>query len=67
MVRTKSFFTDMAGFAINIKLFLRRPEGKFAFEVEKGYQESELLKHFVSSLDELEVKAENCTQVCFLP
>jgi hypothetical protein len=53
----------MAGFAINLKHFLRVPEGKFAFEVEKGYQESELLKHFVKSLDELEVKAKNCTEV----
>jgi len=44
--------------------YLFREEYEFAFEVEKGYQESVFLKHFVKSLDELEVKADNCTKVC---
>jgi galactosylgalactosylxylosylprotein 3-beta-glucuronosyltransferase 3 len=61
--QNRPFAIDMAGFAINLKLFLRTPEGRFAFEVEKGYQETELLKHFVKSLDELEVRADNCTKV----
>jgi len=62
----RPFAIDMAGFAINLQLFLSKPEGKFSFESEKGYQESELLKHFVASLDDLEVKADNCTKVSLI-
>jgi len=59
----RPFAIDMAGFAISLDRFLNRPEGKFAFEVKKGHQESELLRHFVSSLDELEPLADRCTKV----
>jgi len=59
----RPFAIDMAGFAVNLKRFLSRPDGKFAFEVEKGHQESEFLRHFVGSLGELEPKAERCTKV----
>lgn len=59
----RPFAIDMAGFAVNLRLFMNKPEGKFAYEVAKGYQESEFLRHFVSSLDEVEPKAENCTKV----
>jgi hypothetical protein len=59
----RPYAIDMAGFAINLQRFLSRPNGKFAYEVQKGYQESELLRHFVDSLDELEPKADECTKV----
>ena len=62
----RPFAIDMAGFAINLERFLQRPKGKFAFEVQKGYQESELLRHFVDSLDELEPRADSCTKVNLL-
>lgn len=59
----RPFCIDMAGFAVNLKLFFQKADYEFAYEVEKGYQESIFLQHFVSSLDELEVKADNCTKV----
>jgi hypothetical protein len=59
----RPFAIDMAGFAIGLPLFFAREDYKFAFEVEKGYQESVFLSHFVPSLDQLEVKADNCTKV----
>jgi len=58
----RPFAIDMAGFAVNLKHFLNRPDGMFAFESERGFQESEFLKHF-ATLDDLEVKADNCTKV----
>lgn len=61
--RDRPFAIDMAGFAVNLQRFLGRPAGKFAYEVKKGYQESEFLRHFVDDLSELEPKAEGCTQV----
>ncbi|ODM98958.1 Galactosylgalactosylxylosylprotein 3-beta-glucuronosyltransferase 1 [Orchesella cincta] len=59
----RPFAIDMAGFAVNLKLFMSKPEGKFKNEVQKGYQESEFLRHFVTSLDEVEPRADNCTKV----
>ena len=59
----RPFGLDMAGFAVNLKHFLSRPKAKFAYQVKRGHQESEFLKHLVDSLDELEGKAEDCTKV----
>lgn len=59
----RPFAIDMAGFAINLAHFLSRPKASFSFEVREGYQESEILKYMVNSLDELEPKADNCTKV----
>ncbi len=59
----RPFAIDMAGFAVSLPLLLKSPKAKFAYEVRRGYQESEFLKHLVSSLDELEPKAEDCTKV----
>ena len=52
----RPFAVDMAGFAINLRLLLRTPKVKFAYEVRRGYQESEFLKHLVT-LDELEPRS----------
>lgn len=62
----RPFAIDMAGFAVNVGHFFQQDDWKFAYEVEKGYQESIFLQHFVKSLDELEVKAENCTKVIII-
>jgi len=59
----RPFAIDMAGFAVNLKLFMSKPQGKFKNEVQKGYQESEFLRHFVTSLDDVEPRADNCTKV----
>ena len=52
----RPFAIDMAGFAVNLKHFLGKPKAKFAYQVKRGHQESEFLKHLVDSLDELEPK-----------
>ncbi|XP_066506978.1 galactosylgalactosylxylosylprotein 3-beta-glucuronosyltransferase 1 isoform X2 [Hoplias malabaricus] len=59
----RPFAIDMAGFAINLKLILRKPQAYFKLKgVKGGYQESSLLRELVT-LEELEPKANNCTKV----
>ena len=53
---------DMAGFAINLQVLLDIPEAKFDLRVQRGYQETSLLKKIVT-MEELEPKANNCTEV----
>ena len=57
-----SFFLDMAGFSVNMNLFLNKPKAKFAYQVKHGHQETKFLRHLVT-LDELEPKADLCTKV----
>ena len=59
----RPFAIDMAGFAVNYNHFLGRPKAKFAYQVKRGYQETEFLRHLVGSLSELEPKADLCTKV----
>ena len=59
----RPFAIDMAGFAVNLKLFLSKNKAKFAYQVKRGHQESEFLKHLVMGLHELEPKADLCTKV----
>eukprot|EP00095_Tigriopus_kingsejongensis_P005606 snap_masked-scaffold541_size141817-processed-gene-0.8 protein:Tk05606 transcript:snap_masked-scaffold541_size141817-processed-gene-0.8-mRNA-1 annotation:"galactosylgalactosylxylosylprotein 3-beta-glucuronosyltransferase i" len=59
----RPFALDMAGFAVNLDLFLAKTKTKFAYQVKRGHQESEFLRHLVESLDELEPKADKCTKV----
>ncbi|KAI5699273.1 hypothetical protein M8J75_000302 [Diaphorina citri] len=54
---------DMAGFAINLDLMKKNENVKFSFDVQKGYQESAILSKVLSSAQELEPLAENCTKV----
>ncbi|XP_066555236.1 galactosylgalactosylxylosylprotein 3-beta-glucuronosyltransferase 1 [Amia ocellicauda] len=59
----RPFAIDMAGFAINIRLVLMRPQANFQLNgVKGGYQETSLLKDLVT-MAELEPKAANCTKV----
>lgn len=58
----RPFPVDMAGFAINLKLILEKKDSWFSFEVQGGYQESEILKQMVTK-DELEPLADFCTKV----
>lgn len=37
----------MAGFAISTDLILKDPEAVFSYDIERGYQESEILRHVV--------------------
>ena len=59
----RPFAMDMAGFAVNVRLFLDRPKAKFAYHVRRGYQESEFLGHLNIELKDLEPKADKCTKV----
>uniref|UniRef100_A0A3P9IBA7 Galactosylgalactosylxylosylprotein 3-beta-glucuronosyltransferase n=1 Tax=Oryzias latipes TaxID=8090 RepID=A0A3P9IBA7_ORYLA len=59
----RPFAIDMAGFAVNLKLILTKPQARFKLTgVKGGYQESSLLTDLVS-LSDLEPKASNCTKV----
>lgn len=63
----RPFAIDMAGFAVNLRLILSKPQAYFKLRgVKGGYQESSLLKELVT-LSDLEPKAANCTKVrkCF--
>ncbi|XP_076281418.1 glucuronyltransferase I [Lasioglossum baleicum] len=58
----RPFPLDMAGFAINLRLLLEHKEAMFSYDVEGGYQESEILRQIVTR-DELEPLADCCTKV----
>lgn len=63
----RPFAIDMAGFAINLKLILSKPQAYFKLKgVKGGYQESSLLRELVT-LGDLEPKADNCTKVTPCP
>lgn len=58
----RPFAIDMAGFAINLKLVLEKPDAQFSYKMEKGLQESEFLSYFTTK-EELEPLANECTIV----
>lgn len=58
----RPFPIDMAGFAINLKLILEKPEAQFSYEAKPGYQETVILEYF-TTMSELEPLADNCTKV----
>ncbi|KAM3831032.1 galactosylgalactosylxylosylprotein 3-beta-glucuronosyltransferase 1 [Vipera latastei] len=59
----RPFAIDMAGFAVNLRLILQRPQAYFKLRgVKGGYQESSLLRELVT-LHDLEPKAANCTKI----
>lgn len=58
----RQFPIDMAGFAISGDLFLKFPSAKFSYDVQKGYQETEILRH-VTTVQRLQPLANLCTEV----
>ncbi|XP_017879148.1 galactosylgalactosylxylosylprotein 3-beta-glucuronosyltransferase I [Ceratina calcarata] len=58
----RPFPLDMAGFAINLRLLLEHKDAEFSYDVEGGYQESEILRQIVTR-DELEPLADCCMKV----
>ena len=58
----RPFPIDMAGFAVNLKLLLAHPSASFSLYAKRGMQESHFLSHLVR-IEDLEAKADNCTQV----
>lgn len=51
----------MAGFAVNIKLLHKHPNATIIYKA--GYEEDTFLKDLIVSYDEIQPKAQNCTQV----
>lgn len=44
----RPFPLDMAGFAISCDALEKNPEASFSYDVQKGYQESEILRHLTT-------------------
>ena len=57
----RRFAVDMAGFAVNIKLLHKHPNATIIYKA--GYEEDTFLKDLIVSYDEIQPKAQNCTQV----
>ncbi|KAA0193267.1 hypothetical protein HAZT_HAZT008371 [Hyalella azteca] len=57
----RPFPTDMAGFAVNLRLLLDNPDASFSLESEIGFMETDFLSRIVTK-EELEPKAECCTK-----
>lgn len=58
----RPFPIDMAGFGISTDLILNTPDAVFSFEVERGYQESEILRFLVVVRD-LQPMANLCRDI----
>ncbi|KAH8323131.1 hypothetical protein KR074_005569 [Drosophila pseudoananassae] len=58
----RPFPIDMAAFAISMDLFIRNPQAIFSYEVQRGYQESEILRH-LTTRDQLQPLANACRDV----
>lgn len=58
----RPFPVDMAGFAIAVDLILKNPDAQFSYDVQRGYQESEILRHLTTRNDLIPL-ARNCTDV----
>lgn len=56
------FPVDMAGFAISGDLLLKFPDAKFSYNVQRGDQETEILRH-VTTVKDLQPLANQCTNV----
>ena len=58
----RAFAMDMAGFSINVRLLLERPEATFSNTVRRGHLETNFLST-LTTMEELEPNAHNCTKV----
>ncbi|XP_046626686.1 galactosylgalactosylxylosylprotein 3-beta-glucuronosyltransferase I [Neodiprion virginianus] len=58
----RPFPIDMAGFAFKLKLLFQHKDAWFSFEIQSGYQESEILRH-ITTRDQLEPLADCCKKV----
>ncbi|KAL7648580.1 UNVERIFIED_CONTAM: hypothetical protein RMT77_000486 [Armadillidium vulgare] len=60
-IASRKFPVDMAGFAINVQVFLDHPDALMPFSV--GYEEDGLLKNLKIKTSDIEPKAANCTEI----
>ncbi|GAB0087839.1 Galactosylgalactosylxylosylprotein 3-beta-glucuronosyltransferase I [Sergentomyia squamirostris] len=58
----RQFPIDMAGFAISLDLILNNPKAVFSFDVERGYQETAILRH-ITAVNKLQPLANKCTEI----
>ncbi|XP_037936022.1 galactosylgalactosylxylosylprotein 3-beta-glucuronosyltransferase I [Teleopsis dalmanni] len=58
----RPFPVDMAAFAISTDLFFKYPQALFSYEVQRGYQESEILRH-LTTRKQLQPLANKCRDV----
>ncbi|KAK9512502.1 hypothetical protein O3M35_000910 [Rhynocoris fuscipes] len=58
----RPFPIDMAGFAVNLQHLLKKSTALFSYNVSGGFQESHILQQLTTK-ENLEPKADNCTQV----
>ncbi|XP_048731933.2 galactosylgalactosylxylosylprotein 3-beta-glucuronosyltransferase 3-like [Ostrea edulis] len=60
---TRPFPIDMAGFAVNLQLFFDHPNAWFSNNVQRGYQESTILRLLDITMPDLEPRADRCTKI----
>ena len=58
----RPFPIDMAAFAISTDLLFRFPQAQFSLDVERGYQETEILR-YLTSREQLQPLANECRDV----
>lgn len=61
----RRFAIDMAGFAVDLRLFLSKPKATMPFKV--GYEEDYFIRSLGIKLNDLEPKGDNCTKVRITP
>jgi beta-1,3-glucuronyltransferase len=61
-ISRRKYAVDMAGFAVNLQLFLSKPKATMPYKV--GYEEDYFIKSLGVQFSDLEPKANNCTEVC---
>ncbi|XP_054161530.1 galactosylgalactosylxylosylprotein 3-beta-glucuronosyltransferase S-like [Oppia nitens] len=60
-INRRKYAVDMAGFAVNLQLFLNKSKATMPYKV--GYEEDYFIKSLGIQLDDIEPKADNCTQI----
>lgn len=60
-IANRTFAVDMAGFAVSVKRILNHPDGMMPYIM--GWEEDGLLRNLGVLIDDVEVKADNCTQI----
>jgi beta-1,3-glucuronyltransferase len=61
----RKFPVDMAGFAVNVEFLLTHPNATMPYKA--GYEEDHFLRSLGLTLEDIEPKADSCTQVYECP
>ena len=57
----RKFPVDMAGFAVSVEFLLNHPNATMPYKA--GYEEDQFLRSLGLTLEDIEPKADSCTQV----